>query len=311
MVDRLKSLPVFRWRGRPYAITSRRVSFRQGNVEHPLERKDNAEVESTGAENLVLEYTLAVRDGLMRGPYGNSFTIGYRILFNDCFNEEKGELIDPLLGAKLCKVVSLDDMTDVRRRDGTDVTVQFIHTPEDADSDTDALPTAKTVDSQAATVAAVTVEVTGQAAGDPAAPVEIEEQQSLIDILTAAEQIVNAPRNILNSYQGAAARSEARLNRIAGVAKTLEEYATQGVGPVYWDMEQRSRDLRDSATVASRNQSQVSPVRVFYTEQEQTVSALANSLGVSVDALMAANPRLSRYPLIPTGFSVVVPNARR
>lgn len=310
MTDVLKDLPVFRWRGRAYPVTARRVSFRQGNVEHALERKDNAEVESTGYDNILFEYTLAIRDGLMRGPYEGAFSIGYRILFADCLNNAVGELIDPLLGAKLCKAQSLDDTTDVRMRDGTGVTVQFIHTPDDEEADTSALPTAKTVDSQAASVAAVTVEATGLAAGDPAAPVQIEEQGSLIDFLTAAEQIVNAPRNILNQYQGAAARSTARLERVAGIAKTLESYATQGVGPVYWNLEQQSRDLRNAASVAQQNRSQVSPVRTAFAGQGQTISTLAAQLGVSVDALMRANPRLSRYPIIPTGFEVAVPNAR-
>lgn len=301
MVDLLKQLPPFEWRGVRYPVTSRSVTFQQNQVEHELGRRNQDLIEQTGAKNLRFSYTLAMREELFRGSYSALFTQGLRQLFIDFRNRTPGTLLDPVYGSYRVSPVSWSDDTDVTKRDGTDVRLEFVHSPEDDAAEEEDPPTIQAVSRERDELAVEAVELEESAAD---AGIPITSIPSLIS------EVFDFANGVGQQVLGAVNRADAELERVAFSARKLEDTAATIATPEAWLIQADSRSLRDRANRARDNRSQISPVLTRTVTQSQSVTSLAASLGVSTQALLEANPSLSSKPTVAVGTIVVIPSAK-
>ncbi len=137
MTDVLKLLPPLEWRGAQYPVTARSVSFRHEGIEHTVQYRDFEFTEQLGAHGLTFRYTIPTREDIAKGPYKQLFVQGLPRLFRDMQNREAGDLLDPELGFFRCVPTSFDETTDVQKRDGSDVQVEFRYSPELTDEPTE------------------------------------------------------------------------------------------------------------------------------------------------------------------------------
>ncbi len=135
MTDLLKLLPPLEWRGAQYPVIARNVSFRHEGVDHTIQYRDFEFVEQVGAHELRFRYTIPTREDIAKGPYKQLFVQGLPRLFRDIQNREAGDLLDPELGFFRCVPVSFDETTDIQKRDGSDVQVEFRYSPLLTDED--------------------------------------------------------------------------------------------------------------------------------------------------------------------------------
>lgn len=135
MTDVLKLLPPLEWRGAQYPVTARRVFFRHEGVEHVIQYRDFAAIEQIGAQGLTFSYTIPTREDIAKGPYKQLFVQGLPRLFRDALNREADDLLDPELGFFRCVPVMFDETTDINKRDGSDVQVEFRYSPLQSDED--------------------------------------------------------------------------------------------------------------------------------------------------------------------------------
>jgi hypothetical protein len=302
VTDLLKQLPSFKWRGKRYPLASRSVSFAHETVQHKLQRRNQDLVEQTGAHNLVFSYTLPMREGLLRGGYGELFNVGLGELFRDIRNREPGELFDPILGIRRCIPSSFTDETDVQKRDGTDVRVEFTEAPDDEDEASEETATILDVLSAANAAEAPVV------VPDPNNPGETIELSpfGVLDAIGDAIESINAVGAQAIAFVD---RADAALENVAFRARKLENTVNTITSPLAHAVALDARSARDRAERARASRSQVVAVQTRTTPRSMSVTSLAALYGVSVDALMRTNPSLGRSPTVPQGTVIVIPSA--
>lgn len=300
MTDQLALLPTFSWRGVTYPIAERSASFAHEQVQHKLQRRNLDLIEQTGAHNFVLTYLIPMREDLYRGPYRNLFTEGLQVLLEDFRNKEEGELWDPIYGLLRCVPTSYDDQSDVNKRDGTDIKVEFTHSPEDFD-DIATTPTGSAVAEDAETFQAEVQEFEAEA--NEAGEIDPVTSIKLTDLLTQAsafgDAVLNTPSDVLG-----------QMNKITLLAKDIEDSIEESVSPNVRAMKRRARDIRDRANQVLSNAAQINPVRTAYVDTPRSLTSIAAETRVSVASLLRANPQLARFPLVPAGSTVVIPSGK-
>ena len=130
MTDVLRLLPPFRWRGVAYPVLSRGVSFAHDGAPTRIQYRDGEFFEQMGARSPTFTYGLALREDIAIKQYRALFREGLPLLFRDIRNRERGLLEDPVYGSFFCVPQTFDEDLDINKRDGTDVRVTFVHSPD-------------------------------------------------------------------------------------------------------------------------------------------------------------------------------------
>ena len=306
--DVFKSLPPLNWRGVDYPVTSRNVSFAHEEVQHKLERRNQDLIEMTGAHNFTFTYTIPMREGLFRGPYSAMFINGLRRLLADCKNKRPDTLIDPIYGEFRCVPTSYNDETDIQRRDGTDIRVEFRHAPEEGEDFNPTIPTINAVvsDGRDAEFAAVIVEQSTNTPANIAAVIVPEADPGSpggTDLLSA---INGFGQQIIGFGQRINANIDNQIYRMQKLEDTANTLAT----PESWILRRESRKSRDSSNQLRKQYSAVNAVRTVVNATPRSVASLAAELGVSVSDLAKANPGIVRSPIIRAGTVIIVPSKK-
>lgn len=301
MTDQFSLLPRFSWRGVDYPIAERSASFAHEQVQHKLQRRNLDLVEQTGAHNFVLTYLIPMREDLYRGPYKNLFTEGLQRLLDDFRNKEAGDLWDPIYGLLRCVPTSYDDQSDVNKRDGTDIRVEFTHAPESAFDGVAVTPTGSAVTQDAdvfqAEVQAFEVAANEADEIDPVTSVKLTEL--LTNVSSFGRRVLNTPNDVLGE-----------MNKITILAKDIEDTLEEATAPDVRAVKSRARDIRSRAYSVLESSAQINPVRTTYVATAQSVTSLAAQFKVSVAELLRANPQLARRPLVLPGTTVVIPSGK-
>ena len=150
IADPFLLLPPFEWRGVVYPVTAREVSFQHEGARHRFQFKDGAAIEQLGSEPLTFSYTIPMREGIAVGPYKELFSKGLKTLLQDIQNRTRDLLVDPVYGPFNCVPTSYRDSTDMNRRDGVDIAVEFAVSLEPGDDAGPAdIPTTSSIFSEA------------------------------------------------------------------------------------------------------------------------------------------------------------------
>lgn len=295
MTDVLQLLKPFSWRGVQYPTTARAVSFQHEQADHKIQFRDGEFVEQTGAKDYTFAYTVPMREDIAKGPYKSLFNDGLVKLLADCRNRTPGILYDPVYGEFRCVPTSYNDDTDINKRDGTDVRVEFKHAPEFGATEAERAPGITGINGL--------VSESGQL-DQVLALADWNQQPSpegTTDILSA---INGAGRQVLGGVNKVAAG----LSDLAFRLEKIEDTADLAENPQNWQLRNSVRQLRDATLTLNKRVTEDPTQKILRvtTNARTTVSAIAKDLGVTVYELVKSNPGLSRSPMVPQGVVITV-----
>lgn len=293
MADLFKLLPHFEWRGNIYPVTSREVSFTHDGVRHKLQYRDGEIIEQLGSQALTFSYTFPMRDGVTKGPYEQLFSKQLSVLFADIQNRAISILIDPIYGQFNCYPTSYRDSTDVNKRDGTDIAVEFV----------------RTITADEADQAQPTDSLQGLGA----------EARSLGDDLklsTGFEQFISpqGKTDIFSAIAGFASQISSDESRIAASASNLsskldklDRALNKLEDPKTARLQESISQLRDSANrVAQHGNNPGKRILTVTKAYAQTIGAASKEAGMTLVDFLKLNPSLVRNPLVPKGSKVKI-----
>ena len=291
-IDVFKELPYAAFRGIQFPIIARGpVGHSHTTIKHGLQYRDKQIVETTGAENLTLTYTIPFRQGLATGPWENAFHELYSQLWDEYLDKTPGDLIDPFRGQLIVIPGSWDEEVDVDKRDGLDVRLTFIEAPLD-DEEPLSLPTIQGAYSEAG---ALDTEVE---------KVDWEQEQSP----QPTQDPLSAVRGIGDQLDVARSRIAASLDDVAYRCERLEATAERLEDPERTQRVVRSARRLNLATrrLNSRAMNPAKSAKRVLNATARTISAVAADMGTTIEALLRANPALNG-PLVPGGLWLVQP----
>lgn len=288
-LDVFSKLPPFIWRGQQYPITSREVSFTHEGVRHKFQFRDGEAVEQTGAQALTFSYTIPMRQGIAKGPYKNLYTKGLPGLFADCYNRDRDTLFDPVYGNFLCVPTSYRDVADPTKRDGVDVSVEFVRSF--SSDDLDALPDTPTVFGVISEAGAL---------------------EQALKSGAAFKDLVSGPggtTDFLSALAGAGAALQQNANKIRGglealafKADKLDKQIDALENPQLWGVQDSARKLRESALRLKAHGDNPGQRLVTVTQKyAKTLNAVAAEAHMTLEQLLKLNPGIARSPMVTPG----------
>lgn len=304
MTDILQSLNDPSWRGIKYPITEWDFGFSQDSEKHRYLFRDEELIESLGTTSPTYRHSIPFREDIVRGPFENLFTRVWPQFRAACLDRTKGILDDPFDGPVQVKVATLQATGDPDRRDGIDVTVEYIIAP---DEDFDR----QDVGSEISNLTAI------RGLKDFFSRPALTTSQATKDALAAFNKDSGTGRlNPLDAATGAINQVEAAGNKIAASfgdvafrAGKLDDAIRRNADPKDSPLRANARamqlaalDLQKRALGGSfaRNRK----VRVYTTLSPIGKVALAAKLGMSVADLIKLNPSIARMPQVSTGTQV-------
>jgi hypothetical protein len=286
MTDALSRLPHFSWRGIAVPITGvRTASFAHENVQHKFVYRDGQLIETTGAQNWTFSYTFPMRQDIAKGPYRNLYAETLPKLIAACRDRSVGELMDPELGFFRAVPTSLTSELDVMRRDGTDLRVEFVHSPDVESVDYEFVD-----------------DLYSGASGDAGL---LDEQIELVD--WEQEDSPEPTADLFASIDGIGRQLEFAQNKLAAnfdnIAYKLERIegtVDRLENPNVWPLKRSSRRLR-SAVIRAKQQG-ADPLRKVVTVTQRHAKALsevASENEMELGELLRLNPSLAKTPMVP------------
>lgn len=296
MADYLSLLPPLLWRGLNYPVSARSVSFSHDNARHKFQYRDGELIEQTGAQALTFSYTIPMRDGIATGPYKDLVTKGLPLLFEDCQNRARGPLQDPFYGQFMCVPASYRDDTDVTRRDGTDIQVEFVRSLESGE--TDALPDFPTLNGLVSEAGAL--------------------EKALSQTSFKQEASADGSNDLLTQLTGLGGQIQqqgqsvsARLEGLADKMKRLDEQIDRTEDPSKWGLQQSARNVREAALrLKAKGDNPGERILTVTKNSARTITEICAESLMSLPDFLRLNPDLVRSPLIPPGTPIRVLPAR-
>lgn len=296
------------WRGTKYPVSESEVYFRQGNIKHPVSFGAGELVQAAGSENLILAYTIPMREYLTDEGYPNLFTVGLPKLFRDCLNNTPGPLVDPIHGELPALPESYREPRDEQKKDGVDVHVEFVFAPslEQLTALLAVRPSPLSLLTGTKALAAATLTVR--------TPTTEEAQAALADAQAAADLAQASAESI--QVESSVGRFVAQIENVSAQLESYERSINEMQEPLTYPLVQESRRLclaaydlgrrfvpqstgRNSATAQRRT-------RTVVVAQDSTTTALAKQHGMTLVDLIQRNPRLARSPRVVRGTQIVV-----
>lgn len=302
MTDIFKDLPRLTWRGIEVPVSHRSVNFEQELAHHKYAYRDGQLIESLGRHNWKFQYTIPFREDITKGPYKNLYVATFSTFLQACRDNSAGELQDPVLGVYMARCESVSVETDVNRRDGEDLQVTFVHSP-DADE----------------------IEATGAAASGllgavqqkydlssylsyfvtPDLPLAEDLKDLLPGVGTDALSLISGygARAVayVDQVDAALADYEFKVDKIIGV---LEKIDNKINNPQNMPVIRTALRVKDAVQRARfKNATLGRTILSQVTNNDSTASALANAFGMSLQDFLLINSGLP-MPLVPAGTTI-------
>lgn len=304
MTDVLQQLQNASWRGIEFAFTGTRdYGFQHEQASHRYIFRDEQLIESLGRQNPTFRYNIPFREGVRRG-FANLFTVVYPRFLEACLDRSAGILVDPLHGAVRCKCVAFAEALNVEKRDGVDVLVDFVFSPETADD-----------------VSSRFSQLAGSIQGAIQSSVEFganlggisqEQQAVLAEVNREAERAQVSIFNAARVFTGAATQTKSRVranlleasSQMDAVRSELEEARDPQLEELRRDS---SRLALSSKRLAETAAQPSTPFEIIRTTADIGRIAFATAHQITVDALIELNEGLVNTLVIPAGTRVRVP----
>lgn len=292
--DVLRLVPHLEWRGKVYPIASRSVSFRHEQIEHKIQYQANDFAEPLGPHSFLFRYTIPMREDISKGPYKNLFNTGLTVLVRDCRSKEPGILIDPFYGEFRVVPTSFEETVDVNKRDGTDVQVEFLHSPAFGDFEPLLRDNITGIAGLVGQAGALDAEV--QAA-------DWNQEPSPEGVTDALSAINGVGQRGLRQVD----RTASRFDDLALKLRKIEDTADQAENPQNWRLRDSARGARDQV-IRAKNRATEDPTRKIRRvglRFATTISQIAADAQMSIVELLQLNPSLrSSGPLVPANTTL-------
>lgn len=291
--DQFAQLPHLTWRDDIILpIIERDHEFAHEGADHAVIYRDGVAVEQTGAGARVFTYTIPLREGLTKGPYGGLFSVTLMKLWQSFHGDKSpGTLADPIYGPITCVPQRWVERTDVNKRDGVDVQISF---KEDVPVDGTSEAAPPSLDSLTTDAARLDEEVTVFPW-----PIQQPPPAATGNPLAIAAGIIQQGNYAVQRSKASVQEYAMRCGEIEDAAAEAETNGAPGAGVL-------KRDARRGRLQATRVAS--APPRDVVSELVQiTISTpkdlftAAKDLGCTVEELVLWNPFLARSPEIAPG----------
>jgi len=297
MTDILARLSKASWRGIVFPCAGREYGFRQEFARHRYIYQDNELIDSIGKENPAYTFQIPAREDLARGPYKNWFTVFYPKFLKACEDKSEGDLFDPVHGRRQCKCASLREVLGVTKRDGVDVTVEFVYSP----SEQVAVPTPS--------LAIETIE----GAKDMAAFLDSEEKKipwkqepppgSSLDLFDFGRSITDQLELNKSRFSANMSRLSSRMENLSASIDRLKDPNSQAARRNARRLFAAAIKLKQSATAP------IVPTKFIVLARDIGVMSLAALYNMTLDDLRKLNPTLGRTTTVKHGTYVRVNRA--
>lgn len=282
-----------------FPIIARSISFAQQHATHKFVYRPLEFIEGLGPGNFKFSYTIPFRQGIFGGPYVDLYVDTFPRFLEACRDRTQGDLFDPVLGTFRARPVSFSTDTDVLRRDGEDIQVEFIHSPDPDEVDIleDTFVGVESMSSAANVLAR-----------DPVFREELPDEGDLFESIGDAFNQINAIGSQINNVQG---QISGKIDKISGqilkTVDTVERLVDVKNAPLIRSM----KNLQFQAHQFERKFSALgSDFKFFTTPQDMTISAVGQAVGHPVQVVVANNPKLASSPLVRRGIKVKYPVLR-
>jgi len=303
MTDVLRQLRKASWRGIEFPVMSRDFGFSHDQERHRFLFRDEQLIESLGRENPTYRYSIPFREDLVKAPWVNLFTVVYPDFLNACLDRSNGDLFDPVHGPVQVKCASLTERVDVNRRDGIDVDVEFLVSPDET-LDVDVAENLSTIEGAQALGAALDRDAT-----------EIDpETQAEIDALNKGSERgrlnpLDFATSVLNQVEANGNKIQAAFGDVVFRAEKLDESLGRTRDPNVQPMRANARRLaliaRDlQRTAIGGNEKKTKLIGVYTVPADTGVISLAGKLGNSPQDLIKLNPTIARRTTIESGEQI-------
>jgi DNA circularisation protein N-terminus len=290
--DVYTDLPRFSWRGIEVPLLTRSAGFQHSDARHKFLFRDEEFIEPLGAQNWTFRYSIPLRQGIAKGPYRDLFLEVYPRFVDACRERTPGELYDPVLGLYRCKPLSFEDESDVQRRDGDDVRVEFIWAPEEGILD---LPAA---DLGNVTTARQEGAALDEAVGEIFRSKQLPGPEPSVNPLDAASGAINQISTAGDQLQAKFAATASKLQKVEDAVSKLED---PSLAPTI----RATRNLRDAARQrAAKLLDPIGSVVTIVTSATTSLAAVASAAGLTPEELLKSNPLLAASPDIPPGTTI-------
>lgn len=293
MTDIVGRFTIASWRGLGFPCAGRDYGFRQEFARHRYVFRDEELIESIGRENPTYSYTIPAREDLAKGPWNNWFTTAYPAFIAACLDRTVGPLIDPIHGEIEAKCASLRETLNVNRRDGVDVTVDFVYAPEEV-GDAEQPLSIESVEGAEGMAGFLDEEIE-----------KVDWQQE--EPPGATVPFFNAIRGIGDQLEVARSRFEANMAQLASQMEALEARLDALKNPDYQSLRRNARRLGLAAYRLNKTATTpISPTKGIIVTVEVGLIALAASHNMTPAELTTLNPSLKRKNTVKRGELVLV-----
>lgn len=302
MADVFKDLPIAKWRDIEFPLLSRKAHFDHEIIRHKLQYKDLEVLEALGLHNWVFEYTIPFREDIRKGHYDHLFIETFPTFLNACRDRTPGKLIDPVLGVFQARCVSLEDVSDVMKRDGDDVSVTFIQSPSSVNTDEDFVPAVLGLDATVHDADRIDDEVSritdAQLRAAGLTRPDVSGGPDLLSAIAGFGQQIAAAGNRVN------AQVAALEHKLANIERAFDAVNDQIANPAQAPAIRAVRRLIDQATrLGQKALLPGSQLGSRIVVADTPVGALAQQLNQPLALFMILNPTMPR-PLVPRGTIV-------
>ena len=294
MTDALSKLPRFSWRGQELPLISRSVRFSHEDTDHTFQYRDGDIIERKGVKNWTFSYTIPFRQDIAKGAYKNLFSVELLSFIFACRDKTADDLVDPVLGRFRAVCSTYEEDSDVQKRDGTDVRVEFKHSP-------------LLDDIQLETIQGGLSGLTGLASQAGALDADLKlapwtpqvpSPEPSIDPLSA---ISGFGRQIENSGN----KISAALDSVAYKAEQIEATNARLQDPRTFQIGRSSRRVQAAALKAKdqiRNPDRsIVQLTISYSK---SISMIARDAHMTVAQLLVLNPTIAGRPLVKPGTRI-------
>lgn len=294
MTDALSKLPRFSWRGQELPLIHRSVRFSHEDTDHTFQYRDGELVERKGVKNWTFSYSIPFRQDIAKGPYQNLFTVQLLDFIFACRDKSPDTLRDPVIGSMRAVCSTYEEETDVQRRDGTDVRVEFKASPLQDDV------ALETIQGGLSGLTGVSNQsgALDKDIGNISWPIQTPSPEPSTDPLSA---ISGFGRQIINQGN----KMSAALDNVAYKAEQIETTAALLEDPHTFQIARSSRRVQTAALkFKDRIQSPDRRILRVTLAYGKSLSRIAADAGMTVQDLLKLNPTIAGRPVVPAGATV-------
>lgn len=293
MTDPLDRLQQLSFNGIILPCTSREFGFSHDQISHRYIYRNEQIIESLGRQNPTYSYEIPFRDGINIKNYSNLFSKSYPLFLKECQKDVRGVLIDPIHGKVYVKCTSLSENLQAGLRDGVDVRVSFVKSPNENELANDE-PALISINGVSEEIRKFDAEIT-------AATIEVPEGfvHSGLDPFGAISSVLDQVDAIGNKVL---ATFDNTLDRI----KRLEYSIEKAKDPKFNQVRARARALKaqiykipDVLEITGNR-----PIDNYKVEAAMDLVSLSGKLNNTTQELTRLNGQIARNPMVAVGTIV-------